>query len=64
MLKENRSKYQHLIFFFAYRQDSLWVSQHNLSIIGKHKDFGCEDLITIAEQNSIRNTEKFLEQAL
>ncbi len=40
---------------FAYRPDSKWVSQHNLSINGKRKDFTREDLLTIAQQNSIRN---------
>jgi len=49
---------------FAYRPDSLWVSQHNLSINGKRKDLGRADLIAIAKQNSIRNPEKIIEQAL
>ncbi|MHC5202397.1 type II toxin-antitoxin system HipA family toxin [Myroides sp. LJL119] len=40
---------------FAYRPDSKWVSQHNLSINGKRKDFTRKDLLSIAEQNSIRN---------
>ncbi len=41
----------------AYRPDSDWVSQHNLSINGKRKDFTKEDLLTIGRQNSIRNPE-------
>ncbi|MDM1543644.1 type II toxin-antitoxin system HipA family toxin [Empedobacter sp. 189-2] len=49
---------------FAYRPDSVWVSQHNLSINGKRKNFERKDLITIAEQNSIRNPEKIIDQAL
>jgi len=49
---------------FAYRPDSVWVSQHNLSINGKRKYFERKDLISIAEQNSIRNPEKIIDQAL
>lgn len=49
---------------FAYRPDSVWVSQHNLSINGKRKNFERKDLISIAEQNSIRNPEKTIDQAL
>lgn len=49
---------------FAYRSDSVWVSQHNLSINGKRKNFERKDLISIAEQNSIRNPEKIIDQAL
>ncbi|MDM1086744.1 MULTISPECIES: type II toxin-antitoxin system HipA family toxin [Myroides] len=49
---------------FAYRPDSMWVSQHNLSINGKRKDFERKDLVTIAEQNSIRNPNKIIDQAL
>src|SRR5690606_13105983 len=47
----------------AYRPDSVWVSQHNLSINGKRKSFERKDLITIAEQNSIRHPEKIVNQA-
>jgi serine/threonine-protein kinase HipA len=39
----------------AYRPDSVWVSQHCLSINGKRKDFVIDDFLTIAKQNSIRN---------
>lgn len=49
---------------FAYRPNSVWVSQHNLSINGKRKNFERKDLITIAEQNSIRNPEKIIDEAL
>ena len=41
----------------AYRPESAWVSQHNLSINGKRKGFVKEDLLAIAKQNSIRNPE-------
>lgn len=49
---------------FAYRPDSVWVSQHNLSINGKRKDFKRADLIAIAEQNSIRNPEQLIDNCL
>lgn len=39
----------------AYRPESEWVSQHNLSINGKRKNFVKDDLLIIAKQNSIRN---------
>ena len=45
---------------FAYRPGSVWVSQHNLSINGKRKDFTRKDLLEIAEQNSIRFPEKII----
>jgi serine/threonine-protein kinase HipA len=48
----------------AYRPGSDWVSQHNLSINGKRKDFVLADFITIAEQNSIRNPKKILAECL
>lgn len=43
---------------FAYRPGSVWVSQHNLSINGKRNGFLQEDLLQIANQNTIRNPEK------
>lgn len=46
----------------AYRPDSKWVSQHNLSINGKRKDFTKEDLLTIAKQNSIRNPQSIIDE--
>jgi serine/threonine-protein kinase HipA len=49
---------------FAYRPGSEWVSQHNLSINGKRKNFERKDLVSVAEQNSIRNPGKIIQQAL
>ncbi|WP_017258844.1 type II toxin-antitoxin system HipA family toxin [Pedobacter arcticus] len=49
---------------YAYRPDSEWVSQHNLSINGKRKDFVKADLLTIAKQNSIRNPEGVIAEVL
>ncbi len=48
----------------AYRPGSDWVSQHNLSINGKRKDFVLADFIAIAEQNSIRNPKKILAECI
>lgn len=45
---------------FAYRPESVWVSQHNLSINGKRKGFTRQDLLQIADQNSIRYPEKLI----
>lgn len=49
---------------FAYRPGSVWVSQHNLSINGKRKDFTRVDLMQIADQNSIRNPEKLIDECI
>ena len=48
----------------AYRPESDWVSQHNLSINGKKKNFTKEDLLTIARQNNIRNPEGIINGVL
>ncbi|WP_430615640.1 type II toxin-antitoxin system HipA family toxin [Flavobacterium sp. JP2137] len=48
----------------AYRPVSEWVSQHNLSINGKRKDFSKHDLFAIAKQNSIRNPQAILDEVL
>ncbi|WP_338839231.1 type II toxin-antitoxin system HipA family toxin [Flavobacterium ginsenosidimutans] len=48
----------------AYRPDSDWVSQHNLGINGKRKDFVKDDLLVIAKQNSIRNPEGIIAEVL
>ncbi|SFN90506.1 serine/threonine-protein kinase HipA [Paenimyroides ummariense] len=48
----------------AYRPDSEWVSQHNLSINGKRKGFVKEDLLEIAKLNNIRNPEGIINGVL
>ncbi len=48
----------------AYRPNSKWVSQHNLSINGKRKNFTKEDLTIIATQNSIRNPQGIIDEIL
>jgi len=49
---------------FAYRPDSKWVSQHNLSINGKRKEFTRKDLLAIAAQNSVRNPEGIINSCI
>ncbi|SIS73485.1 type II toxin-antitoxin system HipA family toxin [Belliella pelovolcani] len=46
----------------AYRPDSVWVSQHCLSINGKRKDFVLDDFLAIAKQNSIRNPQGIIKE--
>lgn len=48
----------------AFRPNSEWVSQHNLSINGKRKDFVKEDLLTVAKQNNIRNPKAIINEVL
>lgn len=48
----------------AYRPESEWVSQHNLSINGKRKNFVKDDLLIIAKQNSIRNPQAIIAAVL
>lgn len=46
----------------AYRPDSVWVSQHCLSINGKRKDFVIDDFLAIAKQNSIRSPQGIIQE--
>jgi serine/threonine-protein kinase HipA len=39
---------------YSYSPDNIWVSQHTLSINGKHKDITRFDLLTIADANNIK----------
>lgn len=48
----------------AFRPESTWVSQHNLSINAKRKNLTKEDLLEIAKQNSIRNPEGIHKEVL
>lgn len=47
---------------FAYRPDSDWVSQHNLSINGKRKDITKDDLLSIAKSMNIKKAKSILQQ--
>ncbi len=44
----------------AYRPDSIWVSQHALSINGKRKGISRDDLITFAKSMNIKKADKII----
>ena len=46
----------------AYRPDSIWVSQHALSINGKRKDITREDLVSFAKAMNIKKAEKIISE--
>lgn len=48
----------------AYRPDSDWVSQHNLSINGKRTDFELDDLLFIAKQMNIKKAKSIISNTL
>jgi serine/threonine-protein kinase HipA len=45
---------------YAYRPDSIWVSQHALSIHGKRKDFTRDDLLTVAKSMHIKKADHII----
>ena len=47
---------------FAYRPDSDWVSQHNLSINGKRTFITREDLLTVAKSMNIKKANTIIQQ--
>jgi serine/threonine-protein kinase HipA len=47
---------------FAYRLDSNWVSQHNLSINGKRTNITKEDLLTLAKSMNIKKANTIIQQ--
>ena len=47
---------------FSYAPDNIWVSQHTLSINGKHKDINEVDLMALADANNIRNGDKIVKE--
>jgi serine/threonine-protein kinase HipA len=47
---------------YAYRPDSDWVSQHNLSINGKRKDITKEDLLSVAKSMNIKKANSIIQQ--
>lgn len=47
---------------FAYRPDSEWVSQHNLSINGKRKDITLDDLLAVAKAMNIKKATVIVNQ--
>ncbi len=46
----------------AYRPNSLWVSQHCLSVNGKRQGIGRDDLFTIARQMNIKKPKQIIDQ--
>ena len=47
---------------FAYRTNSTWVSQHNLSINGKRKNITKEDLLHVAKSMNIKKADNIIQQ--
>ncbi|MEQ6118339.1 type II toxin-antitoxin system HipA family toxin [Reichenbachiella sp. MALMAid0571] len=47
---------------YSYDPNNIWVSQHTLSINGKHKDIKKSDLMKIATDNNIKRGEKIIEE--
>lgn len=47
---------------YAYRPDSLWVSQHALSANGKRKDFTRHDLLEVAKNMNIKKANRIINQ--
>ncbi|MFT7343888.1 MAG: serine/threonine-protein kinase HipA, partial [Lentimonas sp.] len=47
---------------FAYRADSIWVSQHALSINGKRKGITYDDFLKLAKNMNIKNAKKIIEE--
>ena len=45
---------------YSYDPTNIWVSQHSLSINGKHKDISFADLMTIAKANNIKKGEAII----
>ncbi len=47
---------------YSYDPKNVWVSQHSLSINGKHKEINKFDLMTIANANNIKKGEKIIKE--
>lgn len=47
---------------YSYDPENIWVSQHSLSINGKHKEINNSDLMTIAYTNNIKKGEKTIKE--
>ena len=47
---------------YSYDPDNVWVSQHTLSINGKHKGITKSDLMTIAKTNNIKLGQNIIEE--
>ena len=49
---------------YAYRPDSIWVSQHALSINGKRKDFTRADLLKVAKSMNIKKADRIIDEII
>jgi len=49
---------------YSYDPDNIWVSQHTLSINGKHREITKSDLMTVADVNGVRNGEKIVSEII
>lgn len=49
---------------YSYDPNNHWVSQHSLSINGKHKNITKEDLLLIANNNNIKKAERIIEEVI
>ena len=47
---------------YSYDPKNIWVSQHSLSINGKHKEINSFDLMTIANTNNIKKGAKIIKE--
>lgn len=47
---------------YSYDPSNIWVSQHTLSINGKHLEINKTDLMTIAETNNIKRSETIISE--
>ncbi|MDP4680470.1 MAG: type II toxin-antitoxin system HipA family toxin, partial [Cyclobacteriaceae bacterium] len=47
---------------YSYDPNNVWVSQHSLSINGKHKEVNKNDLMTIAKANNIKKGEIIIKE--
>lgn len=47
---------------YSYDPNNVWVSQHSLSINGKHKEVTKNDLMTIANANNIKKGERIIKE--
>jgi serine/threonine-protein kinase HipA len=47
---------------YSYDSKNVWVNQQTLSINGKHRSIGKEDLMTVAKENNIKKGEKIIKE--
>ena len=47
---------------YSYNPENIWVSQHSLSINGKHREINKSDLMTIASANNIKKGKNIIEE--